>query len=232
MFTPTKFDMEFLIEQEIRPYCGPIFFARSLESADGNITANGSFGLIDTGQKKILVTCHHVWKDFQNAVDKDPDLNLCVCLDRNPPVILDQGQLIDQDKQLDIATFDIEPLLAACVGRKFYPLNQNSACRLKNGDPLAFVGYPGKFRSATDEGVQFGRMLHGVSVSDVSNLRVAAKISKAHGGISGTPCFLVRSGKPSLLVGFATEEGFGILWFTHAHCLNVDGTINKMPNFV
>src|SRR6266852_1816998 len=61
----TRNELEFLIEPQVRQFCGPIFFTLSLKSALGNVTNNGSFGLVDTGSKKLLVTCHHVWKEFQ-----------------------------------------------------------------------------------------------------------------------------------------------------------------------
>jgi hypothetical protein len=70
----TKFELAFLIEPMVRQFCGPIFFTHSLEQAEGNITANGSFGLVDTGTKKLLVTCYHVWDEFREAHLKNSDL--------------------------------------------------------------------------------------------------------------------------------------------------------------
>jgi hypothetical protein len=67
MFTLIE-ELTFLIEPQISPICGPLFFTRSLESAVDNVTANGSFGLVDTGQKKLLVTCHHVLEEFESRV--------------------------------------------------------------------------------------------------------------------------------------------------------------------
>jgi hypothetical protein len=65
----------------------------------------------------------------------------------------------------------------------------------------------------------------------VDGLRFHLDISKVEtppdqfGGISGCPCFLVREGKPIQLVGFATSIWTNYLSFTHARCLNSDGTI-------
>lgn len=228
----------FLLVPEVRPYCGPLYFSRSLDSAAENILANGSFGLVNTGQKKLLVTCYHVWDEFQKLQRKDSDLKMHVCLDRGSPVVL-QEEPIDTDKRLDIATFDMEPLLAACCGRKFYPLEQNPPRRVVKGDRIFLIGYPGAFRSATMGSVQFGRVPYALSVSDSSDdgSLFGADISKAvyeelqledkHGGISGSPCFLVRQGWPAQLVGFTSEDCMNILWFTHARCLNGDGTINR-----
>lgn len=208
-------EIETVIEPQVRPFCGPLFFARSLGSALGNVTANGSFGLVDTGQKKLLVTCHHVWDEFEKSREHDSGLRMFVCLDRNPPVCLDSAP-VGLDRSLDIATFDIEPLLGACEGRKFFPLREVRACPLNPADRLFFFGYPGYLRSVSGEGIQFGRFSYAVSVSGVSGLRFIADVSHAkriyapqfegiettnpHGGISGSPCFLVRDDRTVQLV--------------------------------
>jgi hypothetical protein len=228
----------FLLVPEIRPYCGPLYFSRSLNFAAGNIITNGSFGLVNTGLKKLLVTCYHVWAEFKKLQAEDPNLKIHICLDQGSPVVL-QAEPIDQDARLDIATFDMESLLSACSGRKFYPLEQNPPRPVVSGDRIFLIGYPGVFRSATVESVQFGRTPYALSVSDSSadGLRFSADISKAiyeesqlqdkHGGISGSPCFLIRQGWPAQLVGFTSEDCMSILWFTHARCLNRDGTISR-----
>lgn len=87
----TIFDLRFIIEPEIRGYRGPLFFTRSLKIAAGeNVITNGGFGLVDTGQKKLLVTCHHVWKTFQELHDSDPNVRMCICLDAQSPVVFDE----------------------------------------------------------------------------------------------------------------------------------------------
>src|SRR5258706_8314780 len=171
---------------------------------------------------------------------------MCVCLDRHAPVVFDQNEPIDQDSKLDIAAFDLSPVLAACRGRQFYRLDQNPAPGVTKGDKLVLLGNQGMFRSATGEGLEFGATTYACEVSDVSGLRVVANLSTAkkiyamqpartpesgesqHGGISGSPCFLVRDDQPVRLVGFVTEDWLDSLWLTHARCLNLNGTINRM----
>jgi hypothetical protein len=109
-------------------------------------------------------------------------------------------------------------------------------------------GYPGVARSASELGLDFGTMIYACEVSDVSGLRIVADIAKAykeyyvppvrspspgispHGGISGSPCFLVQDNRPVRLVGFVTADWQDTLWFIHARCLNSDGTIDKTAN--
>jgi len=97
IFTPNEFELRFIIEPQISPYGGPLFFALSLGSAVGNVVANGSYGLLDTGKKKLLVTCCHVWDDYQNLRKSDSELKMLICLDRKPPVVLNSIVPIDQD---------------------------------------------------------------------------------------------------------------------------------------
>lgn len=244
MFTLEE-ELLFVTGPEINPFRGAIFFTRSLELVVGgdSIITNGGFGLVDTGEKKLLVTCQHVWKRFQEERNENPNVRMCVCLDKKSPVVFDKNEPIDQDETLDIATFDISPVLAACGGRKFYPLNQNPAPRLAKGDRLVLLGDQGQFRSLTDEGLAFGVMTYSVQVSSVDGLRFHADISRMdskyvqqpvrdpkssrHGGISGSPCFLMRKNQPSRLVGFVTGDWMDYLCFTHASCLNPNGTIKK-----
>lgn len=56
-----RLDLEFVIEPQVRYFCGLIFFTKSMETPAGTIVNNGSFGLVDTGSRKLLVTCSHVW---------------------------------------------------------------------------------------------------------------------------------------------------------------------------
>jgi hypothetical protein len=250
MFSTTD-EIKFLVEPQITPYRGPIYFTRSLESAAGeNVITNGGFVLVDTGRRKLLVTCSHVWKTYQEERLVDSRVRMCVCLDEKSPVVFDQHDPIDRDETLDIATFDITPVLAACGGRKFYSLDQNPPPPVKNGTRLVLLGDQGMFRVASDKGLDFGVTTYAVEVSSVDGLRFHSDISKAktflnlppartpgsspHGGISGSPCFLVRDGRPVQLVGIVTGhltiQGADYLCFTHARCLNPDGTINKMAD--
>ena len=226
-------DLKLVVEPEVRQFCGPLYFARSLETASGVIN-NGSFGLIDTGSKKMLVTCHHVWNDFKKARQKNPELKMLVCLDSGLFVVLDAEKPLGEDEKLDIATFDMDSLLAACGGRKFYPLNQKPPRKVKRGDVLFVVGFPGHFRQVKDIHLSYGRQAFAIVVADcnhdgskfISSIPSLNLTSDQLAGISGSPCFLVRQNFPIQLVGFVAEAAMDILHFTHARCLNPDGTIN------
>lgn len=244
-FIPKLHDLSWLIEPQIRPCGGPIFFAESLTSWTGdNILHNGSFGLVDTGKMKLLVTCRHVWDEFQILRRDSPGLNLCVCINPQLVITLGDARPIDEDKERDIASFDMGPFLTHCEQSKFFPLPHKSA-RVKMGDAIAFIGYPGRVDASTSIGVQFRRVFHTTFAYDVTKFTIIADVSNMKhvkrkstedacdewGGISGSPCFVVRKSSSIELAGFATSVGMDQLRFTVATCLNSDGTIDRITPY-
>jgi hypothetical protein len=227
----TREELGFVIEPQVRQFCGPIFFTRSLQTALGNVIANGSFGLVATGSKKLLVTNFHVWDGFHQERLDDPNLQMCISVGQKHPVVFAPDKALSEDRDLDIATFDMEPLLAACGERKFYPLNQNPARQVAKGDVVYFIGFPGHLREVVNGTLGWGRSSYGLRVCSVDRSEFGADVShlsipqEQYKGISGCPCFLVRSGRPIQLVGFARGVWSNYLRFTHACCLNADGTL-------
>ena len=169
MWNPVEKALSLLISPQISPFRGPLYFARLQEPARGaTIAGQGGFGLVDTGNKKLLVTCNHVWEGFLEEQRKDPNLKLHLCLDlkRKQPLAFDvrNNPPLDLDATLDIAVFDMGPVLALCSGLKFYPLNQNPPPRLKRGDKIFMLGNQAINRQ---EGLKFGLTIYALEVSDV-----------------------------------------------------------------
>ena len=159
-----------------------------------------------------------------------------------PPVVFNE-QPIDQSETYDLATFDMTQLLPVCGQRKFYRVYQDAPRKLHKGDKLVAVGNPGMHRKTLEIGLLTGATTYGIEVSSVDGLRFHADISaanvqhsvpparkperSAHAGISGSPCFLYREARPSILVGFVTREFLKYLEFLHVSCINPDGTLKK-----
>ncbi len=151
----TRTELGFIVEPQVRKFCGPIFFTRSIKKVAGNVTANGSFGLVDSGSKKLLVTCYHVWDEFRNAQLGNPDLQMCICLDARNPVVFAPHEPLGQDRELDLVTFDMQPLLAACEGREFYRLDQTPPPHVEKEDVIFFIGFPGHLRCVQNDSQGF-----------------------------------------------------------------------------
>ena len=73
---------------------------------------NGTYCLIDTGKKRLLVTCHHVWQAYLDYQRENPDVTLAINLgdgDASIAFAFPERQLIDTDADLDLAVFGFEP---------------------------------------------------------------------------------------------------------------------------
>jgi len=253
-FIPTVKEVESILLPKIKPSGGPLFFATSLKEARGHVLDSGSFGLVDTGKKKLLVTCHHVWNDFLKQRAKHSKCKLCVCLDERSPVVFSEFadgtkiEPIDQNKELDIATFDMSPFLSACKGRRFFKLDTGVGGQLKEQDAVAIIGYPGKFRTELEEGISFGNVPHIGFASSISGyffvmdftrmMSINRELDMHHksekhqyGGISGGPCFMFGRDYEPVLVGIVSDNlkfSFGeldIIKITSTSCIDEDGKL-------
>jgi hypothetical protein len=227
----TTFEALTEFQHQVEPYSGPIFFSKSSQTPLGNVTNNGSFGLVDTGKRKLLVTCHHVWRRFQEERSKEPNLQMCLCLDR--PFCFTPGEPVGEDKSLDIATFDIDPLLGGSSRCKFCPWNQNTAPTIAERDVILFIGYPAYLRHESAQCIEFGRSLFWMKAGSVTDRKLLCDIAsltvktppEQFPGMSGCPCFLVHDYKAVELAGFVSEVGFGQIIITLARCIGNDGSV-------
>jgi hypothetical protein len=232
-----------MVEGAILNHCGPLFFSRSHELTPAGVTCNATFGLVDTGQVKLLVTCHHVVEKFRELRAKGDAKAMGVLLGSGRPVELNEAQLRDEDKRLDLAVFDMSALLPDCAKRAFCSLHWPLAARLRPKDVLAFVGYSGVGRSISSGGANFQYEAFGLSVSDVDGVFIAADMSRLKqagdaaalnlptdqsiGGVSGSPCFKLSVDLRLTLVGFLTEEALQIVRMTNASCILPNGRLDR-----
>ena len=231
-----------IIEGQMLLHCGPIFFLRTHEPKPMNVFNNGTFGLVDTGTKKLLVTCAHVWTEFMSERGEHPGARLAVLLGTNRPVIISTTP-VDVNTDLDLATFDMEPFLPEFTHRHFYETFKHTVPVVKSKDVLASVGYLGEARQLSPLGANFGYEFTGISVADVSGPFICVDVSKtkrfrdpdgsriAHpkslGGISGSPAYLLERSGILRLSGFVTSSVLGTVRLTHVACVNGDGTISR-----
>src|SRR5438445_12689157 len=106
MFTQAEIEL-LILEAQTKGSVGPLFFASPPYSVMDSVSASASFALVDVGQRKVLVTCSHVWEDFENKKRQNPALGIFLQLTGPCTHRLSDNQLIDCDKSLDVATFDM-----------------------------------------------------------------------------------------------------------------------------
>jgi hypothetical protein len=240
VFIPNVDKLRYFIFPKMKLSVGPLFFARSLGRGVEKVVSNGSYGLVDTGKKKLLVTCQHVVEGFRDEFKNDPKLKLWACLSEHHTIAIDLKYLIAEDKQRDLATFDMESMLSDCEGKEFFRLVCDRVHKVKEGDILLVTGYPVRNKRETDEAVFWGTSPHAFIVKDVSYNFFTANTSRVmgldrkllseehknpYGGISGSPCFWTKDFEKIELVAFVSEYLQPALKFAPAKYLNPDGTI-------
>src|ERR1043165_351254 len=194
-----KLSAEF--EEQVLSVCGPIYIAPSLSSRPSEITANGSFGLIDTGERKLLITCCHVWDYYLDAKARRPDTIIAVVLGTGFKAYAFDPVLIDCDRDIDLAVFDWN---GNELGEKaFFPVRVFPIASARPGDLIAIQGFPGVHREATEVAGKFGAFFVGTTVTAVNDRKVLISNSGtrslrsvktkeslapfALGGMSGSP---------------------------------------------
>jgi hypothetical protein len=234
-------------EAKMISHCAPIFFLPHAEARPCDITANGTTALLDTGQRKVLVTCFHVWDEFQIYSDKIPTACLCTIFSNGFrfPIGIPATALIDSDEGLDLAVIEATPEIWDMGYKEFYRIERWPIPKAMVGSPIAFVGFPGEARITNEHGGNFQYSAFGVTVAGVSDRKIVIAGKGEPGnlldndgnklppmlmeGLSGAPAY-ARDGKARfLLAGFVQmgKTSSDDLFLTHASVLNRDGTLNK-----
>lgn len=256
-FIPKLGKIESDVLPKIRQALGPLFFATSLDKRKGKVVNNGSFAYVATHQKILLVTNYHVWNDFLAARQKNPALKLCGCFDDKTPVpfcTLPNGTAnkpLDQDKAMDIATFDMKPFESLIGPKNFFVPNHLPQSSVNVNDTVAIIGCPSKQRKDLGHSVLWGCQPYIGFVSQVQDFNIKVDFSKmmslnreltinpndkspATAGISGCPCFVFRQDYEPYLIGFVTEHTIKFrneVKITTSSCINEDGTLKSPMSY-
>lgn len=226
-------------------HCAPIFFLPTESISPATICANGTVGLIDTGQKKLLVTCAHVWTGFEDLRLTHPSSQLAVIFASGyaKPERINKTNLIDFDAGLDLAVFEACPEWN--MGHKeFYRITRWPVPQAKVGQPIAFLGFAGTGRKTSAHWGQFSYSVFGLSVNCTSDRKLVTN-SPSKGtlffddgkpigpidirGMSGSPAY-VRDRKGGFNLAAFVQMGHmsdDSIFLTHASFLNPDGTLTK-----
>jgi len=230
-------------------HCAPIFFMPAPDAKPSAICANATVALLDTGLKKVMVTCCHVWEEFLNFRVSTPTACLCTVFVSGwgQPIVISDEALIDSDAGIDLVVLQASPEAWNMGYKEFYRIERWPIPKARVDDPIAFIGFPGGGRHTSDRVGNFTYSAFGLSVSDVSErkLLIAGKSNDKRGlfdnhgnripailmgGLSGSPAY-VRDGKARfLLTGFVQmgRTSSDDIFLTHASFLNSDGTLKHL----
>jgi len=237
-------ELNFLTDEiMLLPHCAPIFFLPSDRARPSDIPNNGTVSLIDTGTKKLLVTCCHVWHGFVDYRDKNPSAKLGVIFANGfgTPEFLDE-QVPVVDSTIDLAVFEARTDIWDMGKKEFYGIHRWPVPKGKIDEPIAFLGFPGEGRRASEHVGSFRYHVCGSTVEGVSELGL--RLRKGHrtrgptgetispveiGGVSGSPAFARSSKGGFRLVGFVKMGGSSAdpIFVAHAAFLNSDGSLSR-----
>jgi hypothetical protein len=218
---PTKTAKEIRNEQldhELFQYCGPIFIAPKLKSYPEQIVGCGTYALIDTGKRRVLVTCCHVWDDYETHHDADEEAVLAVsfgdgnsCFAFKSP----KNHLVSIDRDLDLVVLEFEPEEIKFSHKKsWFQISEWPIPRIEKGKRIVTLGFPGAWRRTAGVECVFRRVAIPLTVTDVSKYGIAAfsdgnnhqvlnDMKDSLGGISGSPAYCLNEKRELCLVGFA-----------------------------
>jgi hypothetical protein len=240
-----------LIDQ-FGPFVSVLLFVSGDGSRPAQVTNNATASFINTGTKKLVVTCAHVVEEFRAKRQADPTLWMALGFPgpANKVVVVPEEQLIECGRRetVDLASFSLrEPDVITEFGKQYFPCSSWPPPRPSTRGVLGIVGFPGELREVTDEGLR--TRLNGLAINidsvsdrcttsvDVDMSRFVVKLDDRLGelgtlaGMSGSAAYDLAEDTQPQLAGFLYEAGEhgGVhlpLRIMHADFLKSDGTLD------
>ena len=206
------------LDNELFRYCGPIFVAPALNSCPEQMIGNGTYSLIDTGEKRLLVTCCHVWDEYEKQHDSNLEAILAISLGDGHSCFAfkePKNHLVSIDRDLDLVVLEFEPEEIKFSHQKsWFKISDWPIPRIEKGNHIVTLGFPGAWRRTAGVECVFKRVVIPFAVTDVSDYGIAAfsdgkndqvlnDMKDSLGGISGSPAYRLNEKSELCLVGFA-----------------------------
>lgn len=239
------------LTNEMLAFCGPIFITPGFKTYPEQMIDNGTYSLIDTGKKRLLVTCHHVWQAYLDCRKENSDAALAINLidgDASIAFAFPERQLIAEDSELDLAVFDFEPnqirvnKTQVNHQKDWFPIRQWPIPKPSDSEYVALMGFPGKQIKKDGMLCTFSTAVLPLRITHVGHKQIyimnAGENVEVFNDIKG-PAYTISENGASL-VGFM-KSGFkrageetnagddsvfsGSMSLTHACFLQPDGTL-------
>lgn len=230
-----------VFEEQLLRFCGPIFIGPSQFAPPSQIIANGTFGLVETGIGRFLITCFHVYEAYVEAKAAHPETIMAILLGTGFKARVFQSELVDGDKEIDLAVFKWDN---GYLGEKaFLSVRQFPIPRVSVGSVVALQGFPGQSRKCDESHGSFGACFFGGLVTAINERKILVENDGTRklrsvqtnellppleiGGMSGSPSYTFRDGWK--LAGFLREGSTtdGRMFLSHASFLNANGTLDR-----
>ncbi len=226
-----KHKLEWLSSELVR-YCGPIIVAPSIDSLPAAMTA-GTYSLIDTGEKRLLVTCCHVWDEYDAMYDRNSKVVLAVNLGDGDCTIAFKNPLAHRlafDRDLDLVVLEFDPKAIPVRHQKhWFKIPEWPIPQVAKGDCIATLGFPRARRKVTGIHVTFGCAALPFCATDTNNRSAAVFYDEENKQVLDTvrDCLAGMSGSPAYQV---TENGeLRLVGFTKTGSLESDAPTRRCP---
>jgi hypothetical protein len=221
--------------------CAPFWWHGQDDEGSYRIFQNGTICFVHTGCKLIGVTADHVYQGYL----KDKEKYGVFDCQFGASTVVPEKYLIDRNKELDLATFDISAVLVASSGSSIHYSLKWPPDPVREKEVVLFGGFPGILRKPKMVTADFAFQTFVTAVTEVSQDKISLQFDKSNihwplhehgqlnsalGGQSGGPVFRVVEGAPIdrlELIGFIYEysEEYNIMLARHASIINGDGKI-------
>lgn len=220
--------VERTIEPLLRRHTALICWNGGDVSPVNEIADNGTCCLVEAESARLVVTCSHVWKGFEQYGKKQQaELSISLVANDEPlarsfafPV--KNLRLVSEDARLDLATFSFDGI-DLLESWRFYRLRPGNHSKVCEGDCVFFLGFTGDGvrKASMDRRLRYTVVAN--QVTDVGHNRFLLHNKPGTGhlvgrqgdelpperwpGISGSPVFRVKTliQPDPVLVGFVSQ---------------------------
>lgn len=221
----------------------PIWTSESIHESPASVRASGTCCFVDTGSRKLLVTADHVFRDYEERRRAEPSTVLSVMVGDGQCATIDQPEILDRSQLMDLIVLNWPHLMERENSEKLYfPIRAWPIPRVRRGEQVIIVGYPGKWRVGAQAFGSFeplglcyrasnseGRTVWLVDEESSWRMQSHGRVvqeSVDPGGISGSAGFFIRNQIPHLAgIVYECNIGGNMVALTSGSSLTKDGQI-------
>lgn len=204
---------------EMGKHVVPLILLPSYDHPPKDIISSGSGVLIDTGEKKLLVTCFHVWDYFKKCIQDCPEMVIGVVRGSTGEIVdISRCDAISSCKNRDLSVLDFSDCdIFDGSGKEFFRSEIWPPVPPECGESVVVLGFPGSEINKKNENFAIFKMAsviatassvserHVVVVDEEDNFEEIdfvpreAGVEFKFGGMSGGPGFSKKDGRWSFV---------------------------------
>lgn len=218
--------------ENLLKFIGTALLVKPETDSPKDVVASATFTYVDTGEQTLLVTCDHVYSEFERMKEEEPSLELCWAPAPNVrPLGISDIKPFDRNAVVDVCTFTLalEGGLEK-VGKRYLRPKTWPPSRVAVGDLVVGIGFPGAHRRPEIRDGKEGLMMvaslvsgrvHSVTdrhftIADEDSERWSVQLTNrnftaAWGGMSGGVFVKQINDEEFELAGFMREGGSRIV---------------------